>query len=497
MRITFKALLGVATGLIMVAGVVATASAQSYKYRSQPTPSRGDSGNHDGGHRGGGWRGPGWGAAIPGILMAIPQRGPSEDVFIDDGSVVEDVDRPRRKRQPPQRNARRNPSGAPPANERRLVPDEVVIELRNTVSPQQVDALQARHRLTRLGSLTNQLSGTTIYRWRIPDRRSVATVIRQLEAENLVASAQPNYRYALQQTATAAPEGDPAQYELAKLRLPQAHALTKGDGVLVAVVDSGVDASHPELAGSIAGSFDALATKEPPNKHGTAIAGLIAAHGRLMGAAPAARLLAVRVFDAAGGGTTFDIVKGLDYAATQHARIINMSFAGPPDPIVRRSLTAADKMGIVLIAAAGNAGPKSPPLYPAAYPDVIAVSASDADNKPSAFSNRGRHIAVTAPGTDIMVAIPDGEFEVSSGTSYSAAEVAGVTALMLARDGKLTPAQVRRILTTTAQDIGPKGRDSLFGAGLADAFGAVSSETAAVASDGTRQPIERVSTGAR
>lgn len=491
MCVTVKTRLWIAAGLALSAVTATTASAQNYKYRDQPTSSRGDSG-----HRGGGWRGPGWGAVVPGILMAIPHRGPSADEFIDDGTVIEEVDRPRRKPQPPQRNTRRNPSGAPPANERRLVPDEVVIELRNTVGPQQINALQARHRLTRIESQPSQLTGTTIYRWRIPDRRAVPTVIRELEADNLVASAQPNYRYALQE-ADAAREGDPAQYELAKLRLPQAHALSKGDGVLVAVIDSGVDGSHPELAGSIAGAFDALASTAPPNKHGTAIAGLIAAHGRLMGAAPAARILAVRVFDAAGGGTTFGVIKGLDYAATQHARIINMSFAGPPDPIVRRSLAAADKQGTVLVAAAGNAGPKSPPLYPAAYPEVIAVSASDADNKPSTFSNRGKHIAVTAPGTDILVAIPDGEFEVSSGTSYSAAEIAGIAALMLARDDKLTPAQVRGILTRTAKDIGPKGRDSLFGAGLADAFGAVNRETPPLAANGARQPIERVSTGAR
>jgi subtilisin family serine protease len=496
MRVTVKALLYVITGLMLSAAIAATASAQSYKYRSSSSPSHGDSGGRDGGHRGDGWHSPGWGAAIPGILMAIPHGRPHDDEFIDDGTVVEDVDRPRRTKRPPQRSAQRAPSGAPPANERRLVPDEVVIELRNTVRPQQVDALLGRHRLIRLGSLTNQLSGTTIYRWRIPDRRSVATVVRQLEAENLVASAQPNYRYTLQQTDTAG-EGDPAQYELAKLRLPQAHALSKGDGILVAVVDSGVDATHPELAGSVAGAFDALASRAPPDKHGTAIAGLIAAHGRLMGAAPAARILAIRAFSGNGDSTTFDIVKGLDYAAAHHARIINMSFAGPPDPIVRRSLTAANKRGIVLVAAAGNAGPKSPPLYPAAYPEVIAVSATDADNKLSAFSNRGRYIAVTAPGSDILVAIPDGEFEVSSGTSYAAAEIAGIAALMLARDDTLTPARLRTILTATAKDIGPKGRDNLFGAGLADAFDAVSAEATPAVVTGAGQAIERVSTGTR
>ena len=179
-------------------------------------------------------------------------------------------------------------SGAPSANERRLVPDEVVIEIANSARPQQIDALQRRHRLTRLESLTFQLSGTTLFRWRIPDRRSVASVVRALESDRLVASAQPNYSvHAAASQPKAAPEGDAAQYELAKLHLPQAHTLAKGDNVLVAVIDSGIDANHPELIGAVAQSYDTLSQPMTPHKHGTAIAGLIAAHGKLMGAAPA------------------------------------------------------------------------------------------------------------------------------------------------------------------------------------------------------------------
>ncbi len=334
------------------------------------------------------------------------------------------------------RQTRRN-SGAPLANERRLVPDEVVIEVTNSVSPLQIDALQRRYRLTRIESLTFQLSGTTLFRWRIPDRRSVASVVRALEAERVVTSAQPNYLFTLQQDETkAAPEGDAAQYELAKLHLPQAHTLAKGDNVLVAVIDSGIDTGHPELTGAIAQSYDTLSSPTTAHKHGTAIAGLIVAHGKLMGAAPAAHILAIRAFDGTGTsaeGTTFNILKGLDWAAANGARIINMSFAGPPDPAIHRSLETAHKKGIVLVAAAGNAGPKSPPLYPAADPNVIAVTATDADDRLFPQSNRGRYIAVAAPGTQILVAIPEGGYEVSSGTSYSAAEVSGIVALMLQR----------------------------------------------------------------
>ncbi|HZP69729.1 MAG TPA: S8 family serine peptidase [Pseudolabrys sp.] len=441
-----------------------------------------------GGYPGGGHRGPGWGGVVPGIIVGLPQGSPTGPYIVDDGPSG-----PRR----PQAN-RRGQSGAPSANERRLVPDEVVIELPNSVSAQQIDALQRRHRLTRLESQSFQLLGTTLYRWRIPDRRSVAAVVRELETDRVVAWAQPNYLFAIQQ-AQSGNEGDPAQYGLTKLRLPQAHSLAKGENVLVAVIDSGIDATHPELAGSVADTFDLLPAPAAPHQHGTAIASLIAAHGKLMGAAPEAKILAARAFDPRDGGaegTTFNILKAIDWAAGKGARVINMSFAGPADPAIHRSLEAARRKGIVLVAAAGNAGAKSPPLYPAADPNVIAVSATDADDRLFEQSNRGRHITVAAPGAQILVAVPDSGYELSSGTSYSAAEVSGIVALMLQRQPGLTPEKIKAILRATAKDLGPKGPDDMFGAGLADAYGALTAEAAPVAAAGQR-PVERASTGAR
>jgi len=443
------------------------------------------SGPSGGGYHGGGPRGPGWGSMVPGIIMAVPRGYPPSGPFIDDGASRQQANR-------------RGSSGAPPANERRLVPDEVVIELSNSLSAEQVDALQRRFRLTRIESEPFQLTNNTLYRWRIPDRRSVATVVRALEGDRLVASAQPNYLFTLQQD-EAKSEGNPAQYELAKLHLPRAHTLAKGDNVLVAVIDSGVDIMHPELAGSIAGVLDTAKEPAPAHKHGTAIAGLVAAHGKLMGAAPGAKLLAVHAFDpkdAGAEGTTFNILKGIEWAAAHGARIINMSFAGPSDPAIHRLLEAARKKGIVLVAASGNAGAKSPPLYPAADPNVIAVSATDAEDKLFEQSTRGRHIAIAAPGAQILVAAPEGNYDVSSGTSYSAAEVSGIVALMLQRKPDLTPEQVRGILQATARDLGAKGPDVMFGAGLADAYGALTVEIAPPTATG-RRPVERVSTGAR
>jgi subtilisin family serine protease len=480
MRI-YRAALYLVSGVVLLA-LCGIAVAQKYDGRDERTATGKDTTRNDTRSQGGGG---------PGIISVIPRLVPPPSERVEKKSAREPV---RKQPPPPRSTARRSPSGVPPANERRLVPDEVVVELSAAATPQDIQALQGRHQLTLLESQSSLLSGTTLLRWRIPDRRTVAAVVAELEGDAAVQSAQPNYLYSLQQ---AGVNVGPVQYEIAKLRLREAHALAKGHGIVVAVVDSGVDAGHPDLAGSIAGAFDAITVKlaGPLNKHGTSIAGLIAAHGTLLGSAPAARILAVKVFGPTGNGNTFDVLKGLDYAAANGARIINMSFTGPSDPITLRSLQASYKRGIILIAAAGNAGPKSPLLYPSAYPEVIAVSGSDVNNKSSVFSNRGTHISVAAPGTDILVAIPDGGFEVGSGTSFSAAEVTGIVAMMLERNGDLSPDTVRRILESTAKDIGPKGRDVMFGAGLVDAFGAVTAADAPSLASGL--PIERVSTGVR
>ncbi len=379
---------------------------------------------------------------------------------------------------------RRVGTGVPPSGEQRYVPDEVVIELDGNPSQQATAALAARYRLTRMESLRLPLTDTTIYRWQIPNpgQRSVSAVIRQLEGNRAIKFVSPNYWYALSQSAMASapaekPEGgDPAQYALGKLRLPLAHGLAKGDQVLVAVIDSGVDTTHQEFAGVIADTYDVLDPAEPPHAHGTAIAGAIAAHSRLMGVAPAAKILAIRAFGESKGaaeGTTFNILKSINWAVEKNAHVINMSFAGPQDPALSRSLAAARQKGIVLIAAVGNAGPKSPPLYPAADANVIAVTATDSDDQLFRASNRGGHIAVAAPGVDILLPSPGGGYQVSSGTSFAAAHVSGIAALVLERKRDLKPDAMRKILTSSAKDLGPKGRDIYFGAGLADAYQAL------------------------
>jgi subtilisin family serine protease len=367
----------------------------------------------------------------------------------------------------------------PPSNEQRYVPNEVVVEISAGGSPQAVEALARRHRLTRLDSIDLQLSGTTIFRWRIAAGRTVRGVLGALARENTVLSAQPNYLAQLQeeaQRAAALGQGSLAQYAIEKLRLSEAHRLATGNRILVAVIDSGIDTDHPELTGMIVDYFDAIGTGDRVHPHGTAIAGAIVARARLKGTAPSARILSVRAFGvrtSASDGTTFSILKGLDWAVGRGARIVNMSFAGPRDPAIARSLAAARNKGIVLVAAAGNGGPRSQPLFPAVDPNVIAVTATDENDELFRAANLGSHIAVAAPGVDLMLPAPQGEYRMSSGTSFAAAEVSGAVALMLELNPNLDPAAVRRALTATARDLGPRGVDQMFGAGLIDPYQAL------------------------
>jgi subtilisin family serine protease len=237
------------------------------------------------------------------------------------------------------------------------------------------------------------------------------------------------------------------------------------------LIDSEIDVTHPDLEGAVTKRFDAVGAPETPHAHGTGMAGAIAAHRRLLGTAPAARLLAVHAFSstaATAESTTFNILKGINWSVQEGVRIINMSFAGPRDPSLERALKAAYDKGIVLIAAAGNAGPKSPPLFPGAIPFVIAVTATDVDDELFTGANRGKYISVAAPGVDILVPAPEGEYQMTTGTSVATAEVSGIVALLLERNPKLTPADIRRIVTASAKRLAPGERDNNFGSGLID-----------------------------
>ena len=363
--------------------------------------------------------------------------------------------------------------GMPPRGERRFVLDEVITAFSSTATPAAIEQLARRYNLTQLESQSLPLSGSTLYRWRINGRRPVGDLIGALEDDRLVTRVQPNYIFSLQEDApklASQSQSYASQYVLAKLQVEQAHHIATGKSILVALIDSEIDAKNPDLDATIVKSFDGLGGEDKPHTHGTAMAGAIAAHLKLMGIAPGAQLLAARAFDdnRDAKGTSFAIYKSLQWAADNGARIVNMSFAGPADPTLHTMLAAAYEKGLVLIAAAGNAGPTSPPLYPAADPNVIAVTATDSSDGLFAMANRGSYIAVAAPGVDILALAPDHALQLTTGTSVATAHVSGLVALLLECKPSLTPADIRKMLSQTSKPLG-------FGAGLVNAYRAVSS----------------------
>jgi subtilisin family serine protease len=363
--------------------------------------------------------------------------------------------------------------GASQAARRDSVPNEVLVEVSMSVPESEVDALAAAQRIEKLGSTEISLLNTRIYRWRITDGRPADQVVAAISADSRVSGAHLNRVFSLQQNLANA---GPPQYAAGKMKLSEVHNLTQGENVLIALIDSGADASHPELKGAIAESFDAVGGENKPHAHGTGMAGAIVGQANLKGVAPKARLLDVRAFSPTGktdDGTTFDVVKGMDWAARKGAKVFNLSFAGPKDELMSRVIQAAIKKGIVVIAAAGNAGPKSPPLFPGAEPGVIAVTSTNAEDGATPFANRGDYLTVAAPGADILLAAPKRAYTVSSGTSISAAYVSGMAALILSLHPQADPKEIAAVLTGTAKDLGAKGRDKDFGAGLANPVAAL------------------------
>lgn len=328
------------------------------------------------------------------------------------------------------------------------------------------------------------LAGGVLVRFRIVDNRPIELVMAALAGDSRVLLVQPNYAFEASD-ASVVHVAQP-QYAPEKIRIPEAHVLTRGNGVNIAILDTGIDLKHPEIDGSVGETFDSL--NEGPiaaEPHGTAITGIVSARSNLRGVAPEARIMSVRAFASDGRGppksTSMALVKGIDWALANKARLFNLSFAGPDDPLLARVIQAASEKGAIFVAAAGNGGPQAAPAYPAAYGRVIAVTATDDADRPFAMANQGAHVAIAAPGVDILAPSPGGRYDMSTGTSLAAAHVSGVIALMLERDPSLSLAQVRAILERTARKIGSGDESRMVGAGLVDAAAA----TSAVSSDHT------------
>ena len=365
----------------------------------------------------------------------------------------------------------------PAAGESRFKQDQVVVAIPKSLSAARIAGILRRHHLTEIDSSPVMLSGVSFHVWSFTDHRTVAKVERELAREAGLEALQPNYIFALTEdlAAASATASTPGLYALDKLRVAASLDLAVAEPIKVAVVDTAIDEAHPDLVGVVAARFDAIGGGKPPNSldHGTAMAGAIAANGQVRGVAPNVRVLSARAFDTDGSGgalgSSETIIKAIDWALRSGARVINMSFAGPKDPALHETLASAAKRGVVLIAAIGNAGPKSPPLYPGADDNVIAITATDADDHIFAMANVGAYVAVAAPGVDVLLPAPNGGYSLETGTSVSAALASGVVALALERKPRATLQDVRRWLAAGARRPALAIDKALIGAGVIDA----------------------------
>ncbi len=294
---------------------------------------------------------------------------------------------------------------------------------------------------------------------------------------------------------------------MTKIQAPSAWDIAQGAGVVVAVVDTGVDHTHPDLAANIWSNpkeipgngidddgngyvddtwgWNFVSNTNAPldgHSHGTHVSGTIAAVGNngvgVIGVAPAAKIMAVKGLDDDGSGYDSDLAQGIVYAADNGADVINMSWGGIGDsPLIEEAVDYAHSLGVVLVAAAGNSAIDASQFLPAKYASVITVSAFNSADVIASFSNFGSKIDVAAPGVSILSTVPGGYYSSYNGTSMASPHVAGLAALLLSQHPAYTNEQVRQAIRRAADDVAAPGVDTQAGYGRINALKTVQTAT--------------------
>lgn len=368
---------------------------------------------------------------------------------------------------------RKEPGGLPEGAYRK---DEVIIKFRPGYS--KASAFAGKHKLTIVKSdakLGYLLAKT-------PQATNLSKLFSALGKDPNVQYIQPNFIYQPFKTYNDAQYS--RQWALKKINIEKGWDITTGNpSIVVAVLDTGVDNRHPDLQGKlVAGTntVNPLRSTRDDYGHGTHVAGIIAANANNgIGIAGIAnvKVMPVKVFDENYGGSDSSISDGIIWAADHGARVINMSFGSfYQSPLLNDAIEYARDKGVVMVAAAGNWASQSI-SYPAALSDVIAVSATNSKDELSEFSSYGPEIDVCAPGEDIFSTYWDpfkgSSYREESGTSMASPMVAGLAALLLSKNPKLTAEEVRDIIEASATDLGEKGWDPKFGHGRIDVYKAL------------------------
>ncbi len=354
-----------------------------------------------------------------------------------------------------------------------FVPGEILVQFETGVSTASIQDLLAERGL----AITGEVRALGVKKVRVPEGEETGWIL-ELRSDPQVKSAEPNYYLKVL--------GEPndtyfdSQWGLFRIQAPEAWNITTGSDIVIAIIDTGVDFSHPDLDEKIVPGYDFVNDDPDPSDdhgHGTHVAGIAAAETNnglgIAGISWEAKALPLKCFDADGLGTVFDAANGIEWAVDQGAKIINMSFGSQyPSSILEETVNYAWEKGLVLVAAAGNGG--SDILhYPAAYENVISVSATDQNDNKAEFSTYGRHISVAAPGVNILSTTPDG-YQSWSGTSMACPHVVGLAALIWSVDSSsLTNTEVRGIIEQTVDDLGDPGWDQYYGHGRINALRAL------------------------
>lgn len=304
----------------------------------------------------------------------------------------------------------------------------------------------------------------------VPDDQTVESFIEELEKNDDIQQVEPDYLVKLDYSPND-PEVNKSQYHHQKLETKLAWDKTRGSAdVIVAVVDNGIDASHPDLKSQITLPFDTVKENSSiaVGEHGTHVAGIIGSsiNNSIGGAgvAPNTKIMPINVFSGEFAYTS-EIIQGIYHAVAKGADIINLSLGNYEySNAFNTAIQDAHKKGVVIIAAAGNEKISSP-YYPASYNNVISVASSTSSDEVSNFSNYGKHIDIAAPGSSIYSTMPKGLYGVMDGTSMAAPMVSGVAALIKANEPALSNIEIENRLYASVDDLGVPGKDPVYGHG--------------------------------